>query len=289
MHHDEVILDTETTGLNDGMILDEPVQIAVINHRRETLFYSLVRPSVPVSEGAAAVHGITNKALETAPTFAEIWPDLSKAIAGKTLVIYNAGYDIRILLNAAHAAGILIPQMTYRCAMLEYARMFGKAHPDRPGEWKWWSLGAAYEQQFGYDAEMVDSAHDALTDCLMTAEIVSAMGEGRLQRYDLGKTYTCSLTTVQACLTRKGDVYARFTTGGGQTVNVFNPVGFRTFDERGYPVAKWVEHLRGLDDPDTVHTLKTPIPVALNYDGAYPEVVRVMAGYGSYDPKAVQP
>jgi DNA polymerase-3 subunit epsilon len=285
MHHDEVILDTETTGLNDGMILDEPVQIAVINHNRETLFYSLVKPSVPVSEGAAAVHGITSKALATAPIFAEIWPELLKAIANKTLVIYNAGYDIRILLNAAHAAGILIPPMTYRCAMLEYAKAFGKAHPDRPGEWKWWSLGAAYEQQFGYDPEMVLGAHDALTDCLMTADVVRAMEEGHLLRYRLGQTYSAALTTVQACLTRRGDAYAKFTSGGGQTVNVFNPVGFRLFEEKGVPVSKWIEHLRGLDDPDTVHTLKSPVTVWLNYDGAFPEVVRVQA---ADEAKAVQ-
>ena len=50
-----LILDTETTGLGDE---DEVIQLGIVDLEEWVLFNSLFRPTIEVSPGALAVHGI---------------------------------------------------------------------------------------------------------------------------------------------------------------------------------------------------------------------------------------
>jgi DNA polymerase III epsilon subunit-like protein len=52
-----VILDTETTGLDNQA---QVIEIAVIDLVGITLFDTLIRPTIPVSSEATAVHGLDN-------------------------------------------------------------------------------------------------------------------------------------------------------------------------------------------------------------------------------------
>src|SRR5690348_7546309 len=80
------ILDTETTGLGSTA---EICQIAVIDRMNEVLFNSLVQPTCPIEPGAAAIHGITAKDVESAPTFEQVLIPLMRAIGKRDLIIYN--------------------------------------------------------------------------------------------------------------------------------------------------------------------------------------------------------
>mgnify|MGYP006445668973 CR=1 FL=1 len=73
-----VVLDTETTGLDHG---DEIVEIAVVDAEGRTLLDERIRPSVPISPEAQAIHGITMESLADAPQ----WPD----IAGKVRAVLD--------------------------------------------------------------------------------------------------------------------------------------------------------------------------------------------------------
>jgi len=96
----EVILDTETTGLS---VKDDHriVEIACVETKNliptKNVFYKLINPERQVSEDAIKVHGYTNKRLEKEPKFKDIADELTKFIAGKKLIIHNAPFDIGFL------------------------------------------------------------------------------------------------------------------------------------------------------------------------------------------------
>lgn len=89
-----VILDTETTGLSNAYICD----LAVIAKGR-TVVNTLVNPGMHIPRDASAIHGIYDRHVKNAPTFAEIWPQLGPILDGSRIVIYNAAYDIKVLSN----------------------------------------------------------------------------------------------------------------------------------------------------------------------------------------------
>lgn len=56
----------------------------------------------PIPAEATAIHGITDAMVVGAPTFSEILPRLTEALAGRRIVIYNREYDTGRLLWELH-------------------------------------------------------------------------------------------------------------------------------------------------------------------------------------------
>jgi hypothetical protein len=65
-----LILDTETTGLDDH---DEVIQLAMIDMHGNVLLDTLVKPTVCVTPEARTVHGITDEVLAQAPSFSNLY------------------------------------------------------------------------------------------------------------------------------------------------------------------------------------------------------------------------
>lgn len=98
----QVILDTETTGMNkeggphykDHCII-EIGAVEVINRRLTgRTFHVYIKPTRPVDPEAIAVHGITDEMLADKPNFAETAPDFLQFIQGAELIIHNAPFDV---------------------------------------------------------------------------------------------------------------------------------------------------------------------------------------------------
>lgn len=162
-----VVLDTETTGKRDG----EVCQIAIIDHRGNTLLDQLVKPVYPIPPDASRVHGITNDQVKDAPGWAEVAPRVKDILAGKDVIVYNAVYDRKIMHRAAEHAGmekidwkVLSP---WYCAMEAYAEYHGDWN-DYHQSYRWQKLSVAAER-CGVE---VKNAHNALGDCLMTLGVV---------------------------------------------------------------------------------------------------------------------
>lgn len=96
----EVILDTETTGLS---IKDDHriIEIACIETENliptKNVFYKLLNPEREVSKDAIEIHGYTNSKLDNEPKFKDIAKELIEFISGKKLIIHNAPFDIGFL------------------------------------------------------------------------------------------------------------------------------------------------------------------------------------------------
>ena len=98
----EIILDTETTGLSvlDGHRI---VEIGCIELKdlipTKNKFHCYLNPERKVSDEAFKVHGYTSEFLSKQKKFEEIVDDLLKFIEGKKLIIHNAEFDIAHLNN----------------------------------------------------------------------------------------------------------------------------------------------------------------------------------------------
>ncbi|MGH3189155.1 MAG: 3'-5' exonuclease [Streptosporangiaceae bacterium] len=57
----------------------------------------LARPPRPITRLAASIHRITDADVAGAPAFAEIQPDVRRALAGRALVAHNAHVDLGVL------------------------------------------------------------------------------------------------------------------------------------------------------------------------------------------------
>ena len=93
-----VVLDTETTGLDPTC--NDIVEVSAIrfeNFKPVSLFTTLLKPNIPISERASEISGITNEMVENSPTFCEIKSSLKDFIVNLPIVAHNASFDIKFL------------------------------------------------------------------------------------------------------------------------------------------------------------------------------------------------
>lgn len=115
---DVLYLDTETTGL-DGRA--EIVDIAVVDGAGRVVFESLVRPLAPIPRAASAIHGIEDAHVGAAPTWRDIHQTLAALLADRTVVVYNAPFDRRMVAQSCALHGVEAPRSDWTCAMAAYA------------------------------------------------------------------------------------------------------------------------------------------------------------------------
>ncbi|MDG9666745.1 3'-5' exonuclease [Hahella sp. CR1] len=162
-----VVLDTETTGLDDQA---EVIEISVMDMRGNVLFDQLVRPLNPVPPEATEIHGVTNESLADKPNFPDVYISLWRAIGGKTVVAYNADFDRRLLKQTCAAYRLPMIEADWQCAMNAYARYWKEPDVKRDG-YRRQSLAKA-AAQMGIE---VYGAHRAVADCFTTVEVIRAV------------------------------------------------------------------------------------------------------------------
>jgi DNA polymerase-3 subunit epsilon len=101
----QIVLDTETTGLNPRTG-DRVIEIGCVEMINRQLtgnnLHHYINPERDSEEGALAVHGLTTEFLSDKPKFAAIAAELQDYIAGAEVIIHNAPFDIGFL-NAEFA------------------------------------------------------------------------------------------------------------------------------------------------------------------------------------------
>jgi len=170
----QVVLDTETTGLN-AKLGDRIIEIGCVEilSRRlsERHFHAYLNPERDVDLGATRVHGLTLEDLRAKPKFADIARELLDFIAGAEVIIHNAEFDVEFLdLELGRAGhGRLADHIGKLTDTLAHAR---ELHPGRKN-----TLDALCERYFIDNAHR--TLHGALLDARLLADCYLAMTRGQ--------------------------------------------------------------------------------------------------------------
>lgn len=96
----EIILDTETTGL-DPLTGHRLIEIGALEMKNRVLtgakFHYYINPEREVSTEAYRIHGISSEFLKNKPLFVDIAAEFLDFIGDSKLVIHNAQFDIKFI------------------------------------------------------------------------------------------------------------------------------------------------------------------------------------------------
>jgi DNA polymerase III subunit epsilon len=168
----EIILDTETTGL-DPLSGDRIVEIAALELingcRTENTFHSYVNPERDMPDSAFKVHGISFQFLIDKPIFSEVVDGFINFISKDKIVAHNADFDIRFINSELARLGYDAIDGQRVIDTLSIAR---RKHPGASN-----SLDALCVR-YGVDrAKRVK--HGALVDCELLADVYAELLGGR--------------------------------------------------------------------------------------------------------------
>ena len=170
----QIVLDTETTGLN-AKLGDRVIEIGCIEllSRRVTdrHFHTYLDPEREIEEGAAKVHGLTREFLSDKPRFAEVAKDFLDYVRGAELIIHNAAFDVEFLDAELELAG-LGRLAEHAAGVIDTLALARELHPGRRN-----SLDALCER-YGVD-NAHRTMHGALLDARLLAEVYLSMTRGQ--------------------------------------------------------------------------------------------------------------
>jgi DNA polymerase III subunit epsilon len=170
----QIVLDTETTGLN-ARLGDRVIEIGCVEvlSRRVTdrTFHRYVNPEREIEEGAARVHGIDREYLADKPKFVAIAAEFLDYVRGAELVIHNAGFDVEFLDRELELAGFGKLEQ-YVSGVVDSLALARDLHPAKKN-----SLDALCER-YAVDHSH-RTLHGALLDARLLAEVYLAMTRGQ--------------------------------------------------------------------------------------------------------------
>ena len=178
----EVILDTETTGLNPANHRIVEIGCVELENFVGTgrTFQTYVNPERPMTEDAFAVHGLDDKFLGDKPLFAAVARDFVDFIGDAPVIAHNAGFDMGFVDAELARAGLPPLKPTKVIDTVALAR---KKFPGAPA-----SLDALC-RRFGIDASE-RTLHGALLDASLLAEVYLELVGGRQPTFGLAPQAT---------------------------------------------------------------------------------------------------
>jgi DNA polymerase-3 subunit epsilon len=175
----EVVLDTETTGLDpaDGHRVLEIGAVEIV-HQSLTgkVFHMLINPERDVPQDAMRVHGHSSAVLKDKPVFASVVDDFLAFIGDSKLVIHNADFDVRFVNAELARLGRATIGMDRVVDTLALAR---KKHPGVPN-----SLDALCDR-YRIDRSL-RVRHGALLDAEILVEVYCELTGGRQRSLAFG-------------------------------------------------------------------------------------------------------
>ena len=170
----QIVLDTETTGLN-ARTGDRIIEIGCVELINRQLtgnnFHSYINPERDSEPGALEVHGLTTEFLSDKPKFAEIADAFLDYVKGAEVIIHNAPFDLGFL--NAEFDRLSLPE--FRSHVDKVVDTLLSAREMFPGKRN--SLDALCER-FGI-SNSHRTFHGALLDAALLAEVYLAMTRGQ--------------------------------------------------------------------------------------------------------------
>lgn len=152
-----LILDTETTGLDSCA---EIIQLAMIDLGGNEIMNTMVHPKFAIPPDATRIHGITDAMVAGAPFWSDIAPRFEELTKGKTMVIYNAAFDLRLLRQTYQISQVpyVLTTQDTQCAMEIYAEYVGDFN------------GRSFRWQ-----KLRGGDHSAVGDCRAVLSLIKSM------------------------------------------------------------------------------------------------------------------
>ena len=162
------VFDVETTGLSPAQG-DRVVEIAVVildeQFRVVRMFDSLVHPQRSIPSQVTQIHGISNHAVRSAPTFADLLPGLMDCLSAVThLVAHNISFDLGFLRAELLESATEMPQSFGRLCTMQIARRKRVAHNAKLS-----TVASALR------IPTIANAHRAIVDAAITARVLSIL------------------------------------------------------------------------------------------------------------------
>ena len=186
----EVVLDTETTGLDPtaGHRVVEIGCVELNNHVPTGRSWSTyLNPGRDSEEAALAVHGLTAAFLAEQPSFSDKAAEFLQFLDDSPLVIHNAEFDLRFLDSELERCGRPPIDSSRAIDTLSLAR---RKFPGEPN-----SLDALM-RRFRIDASTREEAHGALVDARLLAEVYLELVGGRQSTLDFTTSQDTLLTAA---------------------------------------------------------------------------------------------
>jgi DNA polymerase-3 subunit epsilon len=174
----EIVLDTETTGLNPrtGDRLVEIGCVELDNHvPTGNSYHQYVNPERDMPDEAFAVHGLSEEFLANYPIFSEVADGFLQFIGDADLVIHNAGFDMGFINGELHRLGR--PVLDFRRA-IDTVQIARSKYPGAQA-----SLDALC-RRFEIDLS-ARTKHGALLDAELLADVYLELVGGRQPGFEL--------------------------------------------------------------------------------------------------------
>ena len=160
----QVVLDTETTGLNP--VHDRIVEIGcveMVNRRLTSVnFHEYLNPQMPMPQGAFDVHGLSDEFLADKSLFADVCHKFLDYVKGTQLVIHNAGFDIGFLDAEMNRLDPSLGKIADYCEVIDSLATARELHPGQRNDLD--SLAKRYS---------IDNSHRTLHGALLDSEILA--------------------------------------------------------------------------------------------------------------------
>jgi DNA polymerase-3 subunit epsilon len=172
----QVVLDTETTGLEPGAghRIIEIGCVEIVNRRpTSNRFHRYVNPDRAVDRGAVDVHGIEDEFLAKQPRFADVAGEFLEFVKDAELVIHNADFDVEFINHELRRLEGVPHQIRDCCTVLDTLALARRLHPGQRN-----SLDAL-AKRYNVDNSKRD-LHGALLDAQILTDIYLAMTGGQV-------------------------------------------------------------------------------------------------------------
>jgi len=187
----EIILDTETTGLDPatGDRIVEIGAVELLNHLPTgQTFHVYINPERDMPKEAEAVHGLSSAFLKDKPVFAAIAQDFLEFIGEDVLIIHNASFDMAFV--NAELGFLRLPAIPPE-RVVDTLHIARQKHPGASN-----SLDALC-RRYGIDNSK-RTKHGALLDSELLAEVYLELIGGRQTALILEASATKKAATVVA-------------------------------------------------------------------------------------------
>ena len=171
MNERQIVLDTETTGLDpaQGHRVIEVGCIELLNRRpTRRQFHVYLQPDRAIDEEAIRVHGLTNDFLASQPRFPDIADEFLSFVRDAELIIHNAPFDLGFLNHELRRCGRGQTVLEQICQVEDTLLMARQRHPGQRN-----SLDALCKR-YNIDNSQ-RTLHGALLDAEILADVYLAM------------------------------------------------------------------------------------------------------------------